>query len=514
MMTFLRKQSQLVLILLLGIIGLGFIFYGSSGTLLTSGGHLASDYGRIGGQELSAAELASAIRETRASFILQGRAQQMTQGQVAEEAWRQLLLQHEADVLHINVSDKQLIEFIQSMPIFQKDGVYSPDAYKMQMAQLQNAFRISPDLFEKIMRNNLRADAVSQALFSTVRTSTGDVSAQYEKFYGPETVSVITFDPKTFAGGVEVKPEEIEAEFKAHPENPAYRTPEKRKVDFILLTLTPEQAKLPENEKRQAVDALGQKALDFVLAFQPNPSATGNAPAPVLDFVAEAKKRGFAPATTDFFTADKTPANVPPSPAFNNTAFELTKESPVSKVVELDNAVAVLHLVDLQPSQARTLDEVKPGITDQLKRDKGSQAAQAAAESASQALQAATAKGTDFKTAAAALNLKVETLPAFVPMTVAQTDPRRQTIAYASVGLTPGQISTPVPVQGDNTTLLFHLDSRGKPDPAGLAAFEARYRQQQDQQLRTMAYVDWANWCNRQPGTRKPTDLDQFVGAE
>ena len=37
MMKFLRSQSQTVLVVVLGVIGLGFLFYGNSGNLLTTG---------------------------------------------------------------------------------------------------------------------------------------------------------------------------------------------------------------------------------------------------------------------------------------------------------------------------------------------------------------------------------------------------------------------------------------------------------------------------------------------
>jgi len=331
MMKFLRSQSQTVLVVVLGVIGLGFLFYGNSGNLLTTGtGHTSNDFGRIDGEDLTVAELTEAIRNTRDSLAINGQADKLRQPgaavQVAEEAWRQLLLLREADRLHINISDKELVDYIHSLPVFQKNGVYSPEVYESMMTQLKNILHVSADsgvdplmstkaIFETVLRNELRTQAVMKALFSGVRSSAHDVSDKYEKFYGPATVSFVTFDPKSFAGTAQVKPEEIEAEYKAHPTNPAYRTKEKRKVDYVLFLLSPEQSKLPDAQKAAAKDALGQKALDFALAFQPDPSATGANTPPPPDFLTEAKKRGLTSATTDFFTADTSPANLPPSPA-------------------------------------------------------------------------------------------------------------------------------------------------------------------------------------------------------
>jgi hypothetical protein len=47
-----------------------------------------------------------------------------------------------------------------------------------------------------------------------------------------------------------------------------------------------------------------------------------------------------------------------------------------------------------------------------------------------------------------------------------------------------------------------------------LAEFETRFRQSQDQQLRSMVYADWANWKSKQPGTHRPPDLDSYGSVE
>jgi peptidyl-prolyl cis-trans isomerase D len=532
MMKFLRSQSQSVLVVVLGVIALGFLFYGNAGNLLTNtGSRTSNDYGRIDGEDLTVADLTDAVRNTRYSLIIHGQAEQLRKpgaaAQVAEEAWRQLLLQNEADRLHITVSDKELVDYIHGLAIFQKDGVYSPDVYSDRMKLLGTMLRVPADagvdpvantkaIFENVLRNDLRAQAVSKALMSSVRSSAQDVSAQYQKYYGPTAVSVVTFDPKNYAAAVQVTPADFEAEYKANPTNPDYRTKEKRKVDYVLFLLSPDQAKLPDAQKASAKDALGQKALDFALAFQPEPSATDTTPPPPPDFVTEAKKRGLDPQTTDFFSADTPPAGVPPSPAFNNAAFALSKDNTISKVVELDNGVAVLHLVEIQPSDLLPLDVVKADIQKHLEETKAQQRAQMTAQFTARLLQTSVAKGSTFA-AAAGPTLKVETLPPFVPFTVAQSrtsDPRLQAIAYAVASMTPGQVSEPIPVQEDSTEIVIHLDSRGPADPAGLADFESRFRQSQDEQLQSMVYEDWANWKSKQPGTHKPPELDSFGAVE
>src|SRR5476649_1062878 len=123
MMKFLRSQSQTVLVVVLGVIGLGFLFYGNSGNFLaTAAGRVSNDFGRIDGEDLAMADLTDAVRNTRDSLAIHGQSEQLRQpgasAQVAEEAWRQLLLLREADRLHIIISNKELVDYIHSLPVF------------------------------------------------------------------------------------------------------------------------------------------------------------------------------------------------------------------------------------------------------------------------------------------------------------------------------------------------------------------------------------------------------------
>ncbi len=532
MMKLLRHQSQTVLVVVLAVIGLGFLFYGSSGNLLTNSGQPGNgDTGEINGSNISYAELVGAVRDARNSMIINGQGEQLKQAggkaQLTQEAWRQLLLLAEADKLHIAPTDEQVADYIRNQPIFQdpKTGQFSPELYQQRLSVIQimlnapvspepNPMAATESAFEKVVRNNIRLKTVFGALFTTVRGPATDVLPRYEKVAGAAQVSLITFDAKAFADAAQVTDAEIEAAYKSHPENAALRTKEKRKVDYVLFMLTPEQMKLSDEEKRAAKNALGEKAIQLAMACLPEPSEhPGTAPTPPADFVKEAKKEGLNPVTSDFFTADAPPANVPPSSAFNSTAFNLTKDNTVSKVVDLEDGVAVMHLVEIQPSDLLPLAAVKPFITGELKKEKGMQAEGQAAAKASQDLKAALAKGTDFKTAAAALKLKVETIPPVIPLKVTGEDERQQTIAYVVTTLNPGDVSGPVPA-GENQIVLVHLDSRDKPDPAGLVDFEMHFRQSEDQQLRGAVYMDWVNWASKQPGTHPPAELEAYGSVD
>jgi hypothetical protein len=529
MMKFLRSQSQTVLALVLLFIAVGFLFYGNAGNLITAGtAHGSNDYGRIDGQDLSIADLYDSVRDTKNIFRIFGQGDRLqqpgAQAGVAALAWQNLLLEHEADRLHITISPAEIADWIRQQSVFQKDGAFSMDAYNSQMKVLQSIMHVTPDAgvdplaatkaqFERIIGDYLRTEAVKSALFNSVRSSAKDVGEEYGKLYGPTTVTYVTFEPKTFLPQLKVTPDMIAAEYKNNPTNPAYRTQEQRKVDYVLFMLTPDQQKLPDDQKRAAKDDLGQKALNFVLAFQPDPSAAPGTPAPKVDFMTEAKKENLSPATTDFFIQGEAPFGVPPGAAFGPAAFALTKDDTISKVVELDNGLAVLHLAEIQPSGLRPLAEVKAAIENHLLDDMAKHAADTAAQLSAALLKNDVAKGTAFSAAAVKLHAQPVTTPAFVPNDVLE-DPKLGTLAYEAVQMKVGEVSKPFPLPGGDSFAVLHLDSRAEPAPSGLAAFDKRYRAQQDQQLRHYVVNDWVNWKSRQPGTRPPQNLADYGSVE
>ncbi len=515
-MKFLRSQSQTVLIVILAVIGLGFLFYGNSGSFLTAGGGAPSDFGRIDGETLQISDLYNAVRSERRAMLLNPRQQPPTQEELAESAWARLLLLHEAEKLHIDIpedpkaADAQLSAFIQNLPQFQTNGAYDAQNLAAYLKFTNMPF----NTFAALMQEQMRIEAVYRALFSSIHALAADAKDEYDKGYGPVQLSYVAFPAASFAASQKVTPEEIEAAYKANPADAAYRTAEKRQVEYVLYPLSADQQKLADKDKTAAIQALGQQALDFALALQPDPNAPSGSAPPAADFDAEAKKRGLTPITTDLFSANTPPAGMPPSPAFNNAAFALGKDDPVSKVVQLDNGVVVMRLVQIQPSELRPLAEVTPVIEKELQAQKGTQAQAAAAHAAAVALQDAVKKGTDFKAAAAALHLDVQTVPSFVPGKASMSDMKQAMLGYFSTKLPVGGVSQPIPLESDNSVVVLHVDSRSPADPAGLADFEKNFRAQQDHDLQAKAAYDWVNWENKQPGTHRPPNLEAFGAVQ
>jgi hypothetical protein len=100
-----------------------------------------------------------------------------------------------------------------------------------------------------------------------------------------------------------------------------------------------------------------------------------------------------------------------------------------------------------------------------------------------------------------------------VPFDAVQSDPKLRDFALASTELKPGQVSEPLPTE-DGSSMVVYLQARGKPDAAGLPGFEKHIRASDDDRLRTLVFSDWASWKSKQPGTRKPPQLELYGSIE
>jgi len=94
------------------------------------------------------------------------------------------------------------------------------------------------------------------------------------------------------------------------------------------------------------------------------------------------------------------------------------------------------------------------------------------------------------------------------------SDMKQATLGYFATMLPVGGVSQPIPLQTDNSVLVLHVDSRVPADPAGLADFETHFREKQDQDLQNAAFLDWANWQSKQPGTHKPPNLEAYGAVD
>jgi len=130
MITFLHDKLKSLLLILLGVVGISFIFFGN---WTPHGGDPASaQVGRIAGRKLTLNDFIAAQRLTLLDMTLQtGRLPAAEQGAFINlQTWLRLLQLQAANAARLETQPEQLVEAIKENPLFRKDGSYDPELFQ------------------------------------------------------------------------------------------------------------------------------------------------------------------------------------------------------------------------------------------------------------------------------------------------------------------------------------------------------------------------------------------------
>jgi peptidyl-prolyl cis-trans isomerase D len=305
--------------------------------------------------------------------------QQILQQMVDEEASLA-----EAKRRGIDVSDAELEQRILSIPAFSENGQFIGPARYAALLRMQRP-PLTVDQFEQSLRKSLIVEKLRSAVTEWVSVAGKDVDQEFVRRNDKVKLEMVTFAVDKFRPDVKVDDAELTPYFEAHKEQ--YRIGEKRKIRFVLVDVdplraasrptareverayndsielysTPEQIRASHillktaGKKEDEVKAKAEQILKDVKAGG--------------DFAALAKKysedEGSAKqgGDLDFFGKGRM------DPAFEEAAFAL-KAGEISDVVKSQYGFHIIKVTDKKAASARTLDEVRPQIEDQLSSEK------------------------------------------------------------------------------------------------------------------------------------------------
>jgi peptidyl-prolyl cis-trans isomerase D len=285
---------------------------------------------------------------------------------------------------NMRVSDQQLAEAIAGIPAFQENGKFSIERYR----QLLNAQNLTEARFEHDMRSDLVMQQLSAGIIDAAFVAKSVARRFAEAREEKREVSEFTLSPEAFRGQVKVAPDAVEAYYKDHPKE--FEAPEQVEVEYVLLTrdllaeresVKPEEVKAMYDQNfasRYKERAAARKKVDEILAeVQKNPDS----------FADLAKKEsqdpGSAPQGGDLGYFGRGSMVKP----FEDAAFKL-KVGEISPVVESDFGYHIIKLTGIRkdakgaeerrashilinaPQGAKSFDEAKPEIEEQIKRQR------------------------------------------------------------------------------------------------------------------------------------------------
>jgi peptidyl-prolyl cis-trans isomerase D len=325
---------------------------------------------------------------------------------------------------NLTVSDASIQKAIMDIPTFRKeDGSFDLEKYKAVLASQG----MTPAIFDQRMRHDMAVQQLVGSVQSTAftpRTITTRLSDLNEQ---EREVEELLFPVAEYAAKVSVTPEMVKAYYDKHPEQ--FQVPEQVKADYIVFdpAAVESQVSVSDAEIADAYNKNKDKfatpekrtASHILIAVKKGASADeqAKAKAKAEQVLAQVRKN-----PNDFAKIAKTESQDPGSAELGGDlgtvekgvfvkpvedAIFALKDGQVSDLVQSEFGYHIIKVTSVKPASVKTLDEAKPEIAAELKKQKMSKKYSELAELFTNTVYE---QADSLKPAADKLGLKIETV--------------------------------------------------------------------------------------------------------
>ncbi|HVM59488.1 MAG TPA: peptidyl-prolyl cis-trans isomerase [Verrucomicrobiae bacterium] len=523
-----RKHGPLILGVILAVsVGMGLLFT-PSGSLW--GGRQSQRGGlpTIGGKPVNSAEF-QALRNNVLASVAMARGRQPVRTAAFEDdlnikAVQQMVLLRKARELGIRVADEDVVRQIRSLPVMlNEQRQFDPGNYQRYMIVLNN-LGISETQFEDVIRTDLTLARLGTMIGASMEVAPAEMRETYNMLEEQTRINYVELNAADHKDTSTITDEEARAYYSANLEK--FRTPAMVKVRYVYFTNADARKSITigdddlseyyERNKNRYLDASGQpkplaevkdelrsellnlradqaagnRAQQFTVDLATNPDAAPSKSSPP-SFTEHAAKSGLPIRETDFFGLRSRVSGVGTNKQFNQAAFALGPDIPLSDVVRGEDGYYVLQYVASKPSEIPPFDEVKPQVIERIRQQRSYEATVKLGRDLDARIKAAVAAGTNFTTACAAVGLTPKTSEPFTFIGETTNLPYASTIKQVVLGMATNAVSDffTSPTGG----IFFHLMEREEPKPLESEQARRQLEAQLLQQNREALYEDWAN---------------------
>lgn len=285
-----KKTSKKILILLACVIIPAFAFWGLSSVLESKKERMY--LGKISGRTISIQDYRGALDGVKNLAILQygdNYAQVRNSLDFDGQTWERLILIAEAKKKGINVSDKEVIDFIMSYPVFGKDGRFDHDLYK---EILRYVFDTPARTFEEQTRENLIIAQLYDQATKGITISDEELRDEYKKLNQEVSLDFIYANPLDFLK--EVPQDEATIKEYFDDNSIEFKQPLSFNIEYVKTEILPEeQIKKIFLQLRKKRDNFAEAAGELDLEVNSSGSFAENDPIPGI---------GWAPRITSLIT--------------------------------------------------------------------------------------------------------------------------------------------------------------------------------------------------------------------
>ena len=398
-----------------------------------------------------------------------------------------LVLRHEAERLGLRPSASEVAEVVRKLPAFQGDSGFDMNKFNDLVQNGLAPLGLSEEHIEQLVRDQICLSEIQKLLAAGVSLPKSELDENFQRGYDKLYVSVIRFRSADFDKEIKINDEDVQKYFDAHKAE--LKTGEKRKVEFVQLTLNEEEKKLAGRERIEALQKLADRATDFTQTLLEKDA----------NFKQAAAKFQLPVHETGEFTATE------PDPQFKNdrqlvaAAFKLSDQEPHSDAVQVSDGFYVLHLTGKTESRPLTLEEAKPKIVEGLKKARARELISTKGAELAQQLREAKKSGQPLEPVIEKAGVKPEKLEAFSLIeeqseksegdAQKQQSPELLTIKDSVALLNPGDVTDFVPSGTDGLIAILEKREHLGGTSAGekKAAFEKRILENKER----IVLVEW-----------------------
>ena len=396
-----------------------------------------------------------------------------------------IILRHEAETLGIRPTTTEIASVVTKMRAFHGDAGFDLKKYNDIVQNALGPLGFSEAQIEELAADQIRLERVKDLVGTGVSVSPSESKTNFEQAYSKLDVSVVRFKTSEVANEVKISDDEVAKYYEGAKEQ--LKSEEKRKVQFVAMTLSEAEKKLTGKERVDALQKLSDKANDVEQALSEK-----NA-----DFAAVAAKFQLPVKTTGDFTQAAPDPELKQDPQLTQSAFQLSNEEPTSEPIQGADGFYILHFAGINPARPLTLEEAKPKIIDALKARKERELITIRAANAAHDLGEALKAGDPIAKAAPKLNLKMEKLPPFSladeleskPSPAPEKIPDLPLIKNAVADLHANEVTDPLPTS--DGAVVAVVEKRDPPDPAQAAVNRASLEERILQGKRAMIFSEW-----------------------
>ena len=430
MFDFVYRKKRLVQVIL-ALITLPFAFFGVD--YYFRGGGSATEVARVGGETISQVEFANAISDQQDRMRQSaGKDYDPTvfsnpevRYSMLEQLIGQRVLEQQVRRGNLRVSEAQLAQFIGELAPFQEDGKFSRTKYE----QLLISQNMTPLAFEQRVRQELTLAPLQEPIANGNITAMSNVERYLALLDQQRQVAVATVPADAYLKDVKIDDAAVKAFYDAN--QGVFQVPDEVKIEYLVLTpeslmgqITVDPAEVKkqyDDNVKQYTKAEERQASHILVAVKPDATEADKAAAKQkaealaasarktpAKFAELAKQNSQDPGSAgqggDLGSFARDGSMVKP---FEDAVFS-GKQGDIVGPVQTDFGWHIIRITGVKPGKTQSLDEAKPQIEQDLKRQK---ATRKFVEAADQFQNLVYEQADSLQAAAKGLNLEVKTTP-------------------------------------------------------------------------------------------------------